>query len=424
MTVVTAEARDRLREVRQRTASARERMAAARKAVASAKTAGEPQAQAAAEVALEQARGELEIAQEVEALLIGQMSGINTYGLDHESFLDDPETIRRLEQLGTSSMPIGNLVMGPVMSRDEMVNTIQTGSWSYGARLSAALGAAGDVDVPDSIRTRSIGVVPQMRRPLRLLDIIPTQAMDAGQFSYAQESGSLDSAKTVAEGDLKPGAELGLGDATVKAATIAAWLSMHRAQLADVAELGNIVNNRLVYSVLRRLETALVGGSGDGAITGVFSTISAAPSGTYVSPPPVSGDNLADAILGGITTVIENGGTPTGVVLNPRDRQMLLTLKADSSGEYVGGGPFGTTADLLWGVPSIASGALDQGQVLVGDWSQATLFIREPVNIRFSDSDQDAFLRNKLVALGEMRAGLAVWNVGGFCAIDLGTGTS
>lgn len=61
------------------------------------------------------------------------------------------------------------------------------------------------------------------------------------------------------------------------------------------------------------------------------------------------------------------------------------------------------------GLPLISSTVIPVGKLLVGDWSYATVFVREGVSVRVSDSDQDDFVRNRTTLLGEARFGLAVF---------------
>ena len=49
----------------------------------------------------------------------------------------------------------------------------------------------------------------------------------------------------------------------------------------------------------------------------------------------------------------------------------------------------------------------------------ATLFVREAVNVRISDADQDDFIRNRLTMLGEGRFGLAIWQPTAFAIVHL-----
>jgi hypothetical protein len=45
--------------------------------------------------------------------------------------------------------------------------------------------------------------------------------------------------------------------------------------------------------------------------------------------------------------------------------------------------------------------------------------VREAVNVRLSDSDQDDFIRNRLTALAEGRFALAIWQPSAFSLVHL-----
>jgi hypothetical protein len=59
-----------------------------------------------------------------------------------------------------------------------------------------------------------------------------------------------------------------------------------------------------------------------------------------------------------------------------------------------------------------------QGAPLVGDTSGVTLLIREGINVKTSDSDQDDFIRNRVTVLAECRVGLVVWRPSNFAVVD------
>ena len=129
---------------------------------------------------------------------------------------------------------------------DELVAMIQSGS-----RRTGTFAAAWDVNVPDTARLGPYyGAVAQLRRPLRLLDLIPTQPMSGRSFDYTQEGGSFDTASETVEAAVKPMADLELQDAQVVAKTVAHWVKLRRQQLADVPALGTITQNRLTYGCL------------------------------------------------------------------------------------------------------------------------------------------------------------------------------
>jgi HK97 family phage major capsid protein len=330
------------------------------------------------------------------------------------SFLSDSTTIGQLEQLAHSSLPIGSVNLGMGMAAEELVQRIESGNW--GAPLKMA--AAGDVTIGDGSsparRGAYGGMVRQLRRPLRLLDLIPSAPGDGSGFDYTQETGSFDTAVETVEGAVKPAGEITFTDAEVRFRTIPHWVKIPRQQLADVPGLQTVIENRLIYGVLRRVENQIVSGDGTGEnLRGILSTTGIASVAFDADVP------LGELPLSGIVDVLMADAEPNGVVLNPTDWATMVTAKAEGSGEYVGNGPFGTGARTLWDLPSIPSKAIAAGTALVGDWSQCTLFVREGANVRASDSDQDDFVRNRVTLLGEGRFGLAVWQPAAFAEVAL-----
>jgi HK97 family phage major capsid protein len=71
-------------------------------------------------------------------------------------------------------------------------------------------------------------------------------------------------------------------------------------------------------------------------------------------------------------------------------------------------------------VPVIQSSIVDQTKAIVADWGRATtVYVREGLNLRTSDSDQDDFINNRVTLLAETRMGLAVWQPAAICEVNL-----
>jgi HK97 family phage major capsid protein len=309
--------------------------------------------------------------------------------------LFDDDLEQRLAFAATTKSRFGGIDVGQVASRDALVADI-TGTTAM---------RRGDHQ----------GIVPQLRRRLSVLDLIPTGTMDANTFPYTQESGSFATAVETAEGSAKPEAALTLTDQEAIAATIAHWLKIRKQALSDTPALQSIIDGRLRYGVLRRLEAQVVNGDGAGAnMRGILQT-SGLGAVTFTA-----GALIADQILKGITTVFLADAEATGIVLNPIDWQTALLAKAAGDGHYFSGGPFEVTPQQMWGVPLLPSVAVAQGTALVGDFAIGVmLLIREGVNVLLSDSDQDDFIKNRVTMLAEMRAALPVFRPAAFATVAL-----
>jgi HK97 family phage major capsid protein len=412
---VSATHRQRLSQIRERSQAARAARAHARKAVEAARAASDTDAAVIAEGSLQSAELELETSEALERMLLSQISGLDSGHHIGGGIFEDPQTIQVLERLGTSSMPIGRVDLGPLCSREEFVSLINTGQWGQSKRSES--GGHG-VTIPDSLRQgvtpAAFEIIPQPRRRLSLLDIVPTSQMDGRSFSYAQETGALDDARETIEGEIKPSTSLALEEAEVVAETIPVWTKAHRNELSDVPALPLIINDRLVYVCLRRLEGQYIAGSGESPnLRGILAT-AGIQSVDFVAGVPVS-----DLVLDGITAVEDADAVPDAVVVNPVDLAQMLKATADSSGVRLDGpGAFASQPSSLWGLPTILSRLMPQGQALVGAFGTCSrLFIREPPSVRLSDSDQDDFVRNMITILAELRAGVAIWQPSAFATI-------
>jgi hypothetical protein len=410
---MTMTAVSRHAEVRERNANARKARKRANDVLQAARSAQDGQAEAVAMLALDRAQQDVEVGEALERTLLSQMAGIgSSSGVG--TFLDDPSTVSTLEQLASSSMPIGNLMLGPAVTAEQFV--------ARGGRFaSTGTGpGSGPALVPDDSRIGlPYGIVPQLYRPTFLLDFIPHSVMDALYFSYLKESGSLDSgAAETAELALKL-EELGLDlsqEGEVRAVTIAAYKKLGRQEIADVAGLANIIESRLVYLISRRIESEIVNGDGVGDdMLGILNQTGIGAV-AYDATKPAS-----DLLLAGLTQVRLANGQPSAILLNPNTYASMLEAKATGSGERLdSGGAFESPADSIWGVKVIQSAIVGTGQAIVADWGRATtLYVREAVNARVSDADQDDFIRNRVTMLAEARVGLAVWQPSAIVVVDL-----
>jgi hypothetical protein len=72
-------------------------------------------------------------------------------------------------------------------------------------------------------------------------------------------------------------------------------------------------------------------------------------------------------------------------------------------------GAGGGARPTIWGLQITRSRIIDQAAPLVGDSNGATLLVREGVNVKTSDADQDDFIRNRVTVLAETRVAFPVW---------------
>lgn len=318
---------------------------------------------------------------------------------DTSSLLDDDDTRQRLVLMSASTMPVGRMHLGRLCDKD--------------AFKADVTGTA------DMRRGTYYGVVPQLRRMLRILDLIPTGTMDGNSVPYTQESGSQTTALETAESSLKPEANVVFTDQDAFAKTIAHWTKIRKQVLSDFPAMATIIESRLRYGVERRLQDQILAGDGLGEnLTGILNTTGIGA--VTFAPPPAAAELIADQILTGITQVFLANAEANAIVMHPSDWGRALRAKTSGSGEYFSSGPFNVTPAVMWGVSLIPSASIPVGTALVGDFAiGASLFIRGGVNLLLSDADQNDFITNKITLLSEMRAALAVWQPSVFTKVAL-----
>ena len=408
------DASERIKELRARAVRARDLRDAARKAVGngngSVDTNSEDFRRAERAVNdLREIETSIALAEQERTYILSVMAGRDG-AMARDSFLQDPNTLAELRIRAESSQPIGDLVLGPVKGRDEMLAEFEQ-------RRGRMMAAAGDVVLPsDTARTTYYGAISPLLRKVRLLDLVPTSSMDSGSFDILTESYTPAAAET-GELSTKPAGQLTLADSTVKAVTIAVWSHISRQTLADVPGLAASINSLLSWDVEQRLEAQMLGGDGVGQnMKGILNTsgIGAAASGV--------GDSVnADLVANAIRDVTLSNAQANAIVMSPADVTKAIKVKASGSGERLDSdGAFGAMPGQMWGLPLIETPAITAGTALVGDFTRGCqLWIREGINARMSDSDQDDFVRNALKILLEGRFGFACWRPSCFAKVTL-----
>ena len=313
--------------------------------------------------------------------------------------------------LFTSTGKFGTVELGQVVDRE-----------GFAQFLAAAVPTAPAGQVP----TEQGAVIPDVRgiypvalKRLGLLDLIPTGTTDSNIIQYVQVTGIPGYAAETAELTVKPQEGITFQDATAPVRTIAGYIKTARQALDDVSGLASLINLLLPYDVRRRLESQILIGNGVGQnLLGILNV-----SGIG-APASVTGDTIADGILRAMTTIVLSDGDPSFVTLNPLTWLKVATQKASGTGDYMFMQPGGSQAlyqqATIWGLAVTQNRLIPQTSPLVGDNMGATLLVREGVNVRVSDADQDDFVNNRVTTLAECRVAFPVWRPSAFAVAPLG----
>lgn len=252
---------------------------------------------------------------------------------------------------------------------------------------------------------RQEGLYNNPRRPLTLLDVLPSISVSVPKFEYVQLEGYTNNAAfQVHEGDEKSEAEISTVLKEANVATIAHWTKASAQVLDDAPSLMQQVGNLLTHGLLAKFEAALVAGpGGQGKIAGMLDQ----------SAPFSAPGSLADVVGAAITELNANGWAAGLVVMNPSNWYAIASERAESGdGQYILGSPRDPAPPSLWGVPVVTTPSIAEGTVLVLDPSQVAVLDRMSPTLMASRNDGNNFTSNLVTILAEMRVGLAVFSTG------------
>lgn len=288
------------------------------------------------------------------------------------------------------------------MDRAPSKGSVQMGTKALITSLTTdALGSAGDLIVPD----RQDGIVAPPERRMTVRDLLTPGRTSSNAIQYVQETGFVNNAAAVAEGNLKAQSDLKFDLLTKNVATIAHWVRASKQILADAPMLQSYVDGRLRYGLAYAEELQLLKGDGTGAnLLGMIPQAVA-----YAPPGGLVAGNMLDQLRYAMLQAVLAEYPATGHILNPIDWARIETLK-DGEGRYIIGNPTNGTTPTLWRLPVVETPAMTVDKFLTGAFKLAAqLFDREDANVQLSTDDSDNFIRNLVTILAEERLGLAVY---------------
>jgi HK97 family phage major capsid protein len=199
---------------------------------------------------------------------------------------------------------------------------------------------------------------------------------------------------------------------TVPVETMAHYFIASRQVLSDAPRLSSMINQRSVYGLNLNMDSQLLYGDGtDGNFEGLFTTagtgnVGQIASGTTAAQlPGAMIDHIRKAITISQTNEYYN---VNGLVVGPEDWETIELAKG-SDGHYIWVTVPNGGQTQLWRVPVVVSNAVTKGDFILGDWNMgATLYQREGISVRTSESHANLFVENGVAILAEERAAFAV----------------
>lgn len=274
-------------------------------------------------------------------------------------------------------------------------------------------GAAGDLIET----TRVPGVVQIPNRRMTVRDLLTQGRTGTGLVEYVKETGFTNNAAPVAEGAAKPESTLKYDMVSTTAKVIAHYVKASRQILSDAPQLMSLIDGRLRYGLAYVEEQQILNGDGTGQnLLGIIpqATAYAAPAGS-----PTAEQNI-DTIRLSMLQVALAEYPATGIVMHPTD-WARIELEKDTTGRYIIGNPQGVIGANLWGIPVVATQAIEVDKFLVGAFKLgAQVFDAWQARVEVATENEDDFIKNMVTVLAEERLALAVYRPESFSYGDFG----
>ena len=265
---------------------------------------------------------------------------------------------------------------------------------------------------------RTMGIISEPNRMLRIRDVLAATGTNSNLIEYAKENVFTNNAgPTVAgspeafENVTKPESGITFTLATEAVQTIAHWIPASKQVIADSAQLQGYISGRLTYGLKLKEETQLLAGTGiNGELNGLITQATA----YTVQSPQLT--NEMDIIREAIKQAQLSEYFPTNIVLNPQDWYDIDVRKVGTSDDrYVVGNPREMSAPRLWGLPVILSNSITAGTFLLGAFDMgAEIKDRMQSVVEVSRENSDNFVRNMITILAEERLALVVYRPAAF----------
>lgn len=309
--------------------------------------------------------------------------------------------------------PLGEHNAGVVVSRQELIANLRSSG-----KLFAV---SGDLTGAIALDQRLFPPVEVLRRQIRLFDLVTLAQTDTESVVYSQQTTRTSEAAETALGTAYEEADFEFTKVTVPVASIGHWTTVYREQLADAAQFQSVLQRQLMADVELRLEQEILSGDGAGSdVTGILNT-SGIQAVTYQEAGHTSEKHI-DTIHRAITKVRLAFREPNAILLHPADWERMLLTDRSTTGQYLVMSALMGASDgapgTLWGLPVVSSPVATLGTGVVAYWPDATLWMREGVNVRISDSHASYFTQRQVAVLADLRAAFSVERPSAFCQVE------
>ena len=246
--------------------------------------------------------------------------------------------------------------------------------------------------------------------PVRIRSLINFGTTQSNVVDFVRGT-STNNAASVVEGAEKAESEEDLAAVQATVQVLAHVFKISKQALEDYGQMATYLASEGIAGLKDVEDTQLLSGSGvspnlDGIITQASTTFSGG-AGT---------DTDLDTLLKAVYVLKALNYRPSAILI-PYAKMRDIKLLKDDNDQYIFPNflPLGLANPVsIDGVPVIEHGSMPSGTFLVGDFTKALGFDREIANVRFSEENEDNFVKNLISVRVEERLTLTVTRTDAF----------
>jgi len=273
---------------------------------------------------------------------------------------------------------------------------------------------------PESLRTGQ--VVPEAVRPIQLLDYIPVRPTQYELVKYMEETTSTPNAAEKGEGVTYAEGVWAFTERESPVRKITTSVPVTDEQLQDAPEVAAILDSRLRFGIMQRLDQQVYNGDGNapnlaGLLTYTGNALANGNIQTLAQNGGGVGDSIFDAVFSAMMAVRTVGrANPNVIMLHPTDWTTVRLTRTDL-GEYVMGNPGQVGTQTLFGLPVALIETGSAGTGLVGDFANFSYIAeRRGIDVQAGYSGTQ-FVEGKKTLRADIRVAFVVLRPAAFCSM-------
>lgn len=233
-------------------------------------------------------------------------------------------------------------------------------------------------------REPGVGKAPD--RKVTLLDLVNRGTINSNRVSWVERSARTEGTAAVSEGNQYGQSDMTYIQKYAPVEKIGTFLKVTNEALEDWDQLLSEIQNELFPSVERALEAGVYSGTGTSpALQGITDT-GIATAYTLATITGIVTPNHFDAIRAAIAQLAVANYYPTAIFINPVDGA-FMDMPKNADGVYLMPPFMSASGTVVKGVKVYESNLVTAGDMLVGDFTKDTLFLKRGIEIKIWDQD-------------------------------------